>query len=107
MSAFPCGCDPTHKTGPYLCEWHRVEWEKFLASVTVVQIGQTKRRSLLESYTSVSIGYSISLLIQIYLYPLMGIEITLSQNMIAVGIFTAVSIIRSYWVRRMFNHLEK
>lgn len=25
MSAQPCGCDPTHKPHPWVCEWHRQE----------------------------------------------------------------------------------
>ena len=67
--------------------------------------GQTKHMSVLESLLNVAIGYGVALATQLLVFPLFGIHISLSQN-IGIGvIFTAVSIVRSYIVRRFFNWL--
>lgn len=68
--------------------------------------GQLKRHSLLESILNVMIGYTIAILTQILVFPLFGIQIPISSQLSIGGIFTAVSIIRSYYVRRFFNYLH-
>ena len=68
-----------------------------------MKIGQTKKYSLLESLVNVAIGYWVALLAQIVTFPLFGIHVSIQEN-IGIGvIFTAVSIIRSYLLRRVFN----
>lgn len=64
---------------------------------------QTKKYSLIESITNTFVGFIVSLLIQLIIYPTMGIPVTFSQNIIITFIFTIVSILRGYIVRRMFN----
>jgi len=66
---------------------------------------QTKKKSLIESTAQTVIGLATSILIQILLYPLMGIPVTLFQNVIITAVFFAVSIIRGYFVRRIFEKL--
>jgi hypothetical protein len=39
----------------------------------------------------------------VFFFPLIGIEASLSQNFISSIIFTVISIIRSYAIRRWFN----
>ena len=64
---------------------------------------QLKRHSLLESVINVAVGYGVALLSQIVIFPLYGMEVPLSAN-IQIGIwFTAISIVRSYVLRRAFN----
>jgi hypothetical protein len=66
-------------------------------------MSQTKKHSLLESLTNVLFGYGVALASQVLIFPLYGINIPLSDNL-AIGIwFTAISIIRSYVLRRWFN----
>ena len=67
---------------------------------------QTKKLSLIESITSTLIGFTVSLLVQIVIYPIMNIPVTIVQNLTITFVFTAVSIIRSYFVRRFFNRLH-
>jgi len=66
---------------------------------------QTKRKSLIESIIQTVIGLGTSILIQIILYPMMGIPVTFSQNLIITLVFFLVSIVRGYFVRRIFDRL--
>lgn len=65
--------------------------------------GQSKKHSLLESVVNVAIGYGIAILSQIAIFPLFGIHIPLRDNLLIGVIFTVVSIVRSYALRRAFN----
>ena len=64
---------------------------------------QTKLSSLVESLTNTIIGYSINLVVQLIVYPLYGATFTLSQNIQLGLVFMAVSLARSYLIRRYFN----
>lgn len=67
---------------------------------------QTKKMSLIETLSSVAIGYIISLVAQMIIFPFFGINISFSENL-AIGLFfTVVSIIRGYYVRRFFNWIK-
>jgi len=66
---------------------------------------QTKHKSLVESITQTIIGLGTSILIQVILYPIMGIPVTFAQNIIITIVFFIVSIIRGYLVRRYFNKI--
>jgi len=65
---------------------------------------QSRRHSILESITQTVIGLATSFVIQVILYPLMGIPVTFKQNIIITAVFFVVSIIRGYIVRRIFNN---
>jgi hypothetical protein len=67
---------------------------------------QTRLQSLIESWANVAIGYLIALAAQLIVFPLYDIEISMSQNIQIGLIFTAVSIARSYALRRLFNRLH-
>jgi len=64
---------------------------------------QTKKHSVIESITQTIIGLVTSILIQIILYPILGIPVSFKQNVIITIVFFIVSIIRGYFVRRFFN----
>ena len=53
------------------------------------------------------IGYTIALLTQFFVYWLWNIPVSLGQNLMIGIVFTIVSLIRSYWVRRLFNYLHR
>jgi len=67
---------------------------------------QTRRQSFFESCINVAIGYGVALLSQIIVFPMFGINAEISTNLAIGAIFTAISIARSYVVRRAFNHLH-
>jgi hypothetical protein len=68
---------------------------------------QTRLGSLTESCINVAIGYGVALASQILVFPLFGINIPLSSNMAIGAIFTIISIVRSYCVRRVFNYGQR
>lgn len=64
---------------------------------------QSKLQSLVESVANVAIGYSVALAGQLVVFPLYGMDVSISQNMQIGVIFTVISLARSYGVRRLFN----
>lgn len=64
---------------------------------------QTKKYSLIESITNTFAGFIISFIIQLAIYPIMGIPVKFSQNIIITIVFTVASILRGYFIRRIFN----
>ena len=68
---------------------------------------QTKLQSLIESITNILIGYFVAIASQLAVFPLFGINIPLSDNLLIGVWFTAVSIVRGYAVRRYFNRGKK
>ena len=68
---------------------------------------QSRKASLAESVANVAIGYLVALSVQLVVFPLLSIPVSLNQNLLIGAIFTAVSLARSYCVRRMFNWLHK
>ena len=72
----------------------------------IVAAEQSRRMSLVESLANVAIGYGIALLTQLAVFPLFGLSVSLWQNAAIGGIFTVVSIARSYCLRRVFERLR-
>jgi len=66
---------------------------------------QTKKHSMIESISQTLIGLLTSILIQAIIYPLLNIPVTFSQNLIITAVFFITSILRGYFVRRIFNKL--
>jgi len=66
---------------------------------------QTRRFSFLESLVNVGIGYGVSVVTQVVVFPLFGIRVPLRDNLTIGAVFTVISIVRSYTVRRVFNCL--
>ena len=64
---------------------------------------QSKIESLIESVITVGSGLVIAVIIQLLIFPLYDIEITLFENVQLAIIFTISSIIRIYIIRRYFN----
>ena len=68
---------------------------------------QTKRQSAIESLTSTTIGIIIGIVLNLTILPIFGYPVSLSDSLWISVIFTAVSVIRSYAVRRIFNSKEE
>lgn len=67
---------------------------------------QSKKMSLIETVLSVLIGYIVALLSQIVVFPLFDIEVSLIDNLLIGLLFTVISIIRGYYIRRLFNWID-
>jgi len=65
---------------------------------------QSRWHSLLESGTNILIGYGVAIASQLLIFPLYGINIPLSDNLLIGVWFTLISLIRSYTLRRYFTH---
>ena len=68
---------------------------------------QNKRMSFVESLTNVAIGYLVAVGSQIVIFPLFDIHVPMRDNFLIGLWFTAISIMRSYFVRRFYNRLAK
>ena len=66
---------------------------------------QTKKKSIIESVVQTVAGLLISFLIQIIIYPLLGIPVKLHQNIIITAVFFLASLGRGYIIRRIFNKI--
>ena len=68
---------------------------------------QTKRQSLVETLTSVFVGWLIGVILNMLVLPLFDYDVNLTDGVLISIIFTAVSVVRSYVVRRFFNSRSK
>lgn len=68
---------------------------------------QTKKQSLFESSVNVVIGYLVALLSQLVIFPLFGLDVPFSDNLLIGLWFTIISIVRSYTLRRYFNRKHR
>ena len=64
---------------------------------------QTKLGSFYESLINIIIGWTINFTANMTIFPLFGWEISVEQNIWLGTIYTFISLIRSYIVRRWFN----
>lgn len=64
---------------------------------------QSRLESFLEAKLNTIVGLIVSFLLGMIVYPLYGFQVTASQNLSIMAIFTVASVIRSYTIRRIFN----
>ncbi len=70
-------------------------------------MSQPRALSALEAVTNVIAGLGLAFATQIAVFPLIGVSATLSQNATLAGVFTLVSLVRSYLIRRLFNRMGR
>ena len=66
---------------------------------------QSRTASLLEAGANVLVGYLVALAAQQLIFPLFGIHTSLAQDSAIAAAFTAVSLVRSYMLRRIFERI--
>jgi hypothetical protein len=64
---------------------------------------QTRRESIIEAWTNIVIGFSINYTANLIFLPMVGAELTAANNFWLGWLYTAVSILRQYALRRWFN----
>ncbi len=67
---------------------------------------QSRLMSLVESLANVLVGYGVAVATQMMVFPLFGLAVTVTENLLIGLIFTAVSIVRSYALRRGFEAMR-
>lgn len=70
---------------------------------SAIKMGQTRRGSLLESLVNIVVGYSINFTANLLIFPLFGWHISPRENLTLGVIYTGISLVRSYGLRRLFN----
>ena len=68
---------------------------------------QSRLMSLVEALTNVVAGYGVAVGTQLLVFPLFGLEATLRQSLGIGAIFTLVSLVRGYLLRRAFEAARK
>jgi len=69
-------------------------------------MAQTKTGSLVEALANIAVGFSINWCANMAILPLFGFHVTGGQAFGIGLIFTAISLVRSYVLRRWFNGLK-
>lgn len=64
---------------------------------------QTRLGSLYEALINIAIGFSINFAANLLIFPLFGFHISAGSNFLMGCIYTAISLVRSYVIRRWFN----
>ena len=67
---------------------------------------QSRLMSFCEAIANVAIGYGVAVLTQILIFPMFGLHTTLAQNLQMGAVFTVISIVRSYVLRRVFEAIR-
>ncbi|HHH46068.1 MAG TPA: hypothetical protein ENK53_03545 [Thiotrichales bacterium] len=67
---------------------------------------QSRGMSMVEAIANVVIGFGVGVGTQILAFPLFGIGIGARSHLALGGIFTVVSLVRSYALRRLFEHIR-
>jgi len=68
-------------------------------------MNQTRLGSLIEVCINILIGFSINWIANMYILPLYGFAITGGQAFSMGLLFTVISVVRSYVIRRWFNSM--
>lgn len=64
---------------------------------------QSRLMSAVEAVTNVAVGFGVAVLTQALVFPLFGIHATMGEHLAIGGVFTVVSVVRSYALRRLFE----
>ena len=66
-------------------------------------MSQSRRASAIEAVANVAAGYGVAVAAQAAVFPLFGLHASAGQHLAIGGIFTVVSLVRSYALRRLFE----
>lgn len=68
---------------------------------------QSRIYSFIESLTNIVVGFIINVIANIIVLPIFGFHPSLLEASGMGLIFTIISLLRSYFLRRIFNRMEK
>ncbi|MEO0360246.1 MAG: hypothetical protein AAF322_04015 [Pseudomonadota bacterium] len=69
--------------------------------------GQSRLLSLVEAAANVALGFGVAVGAQLLVFPAVGLQASLSQNLQIGAAFTAISLARSYALRRLFEAIGR
>jgi hypothetical protein len=66
-------------------------------------MNQSRLESLIEAVANIVIGFTINYIANLLIFPLFGFHISPGANFVMGCIYTVISLVRSYALRRWFN----
>jgi len=69
-------------------------------------MSQTRLGSFLEAHANIIVGFTINYCANLLIFPLFGMHISLANNFLMGLIYTGISFVRQYAIRRWFNGLK-
>lgn len=70
-------------------------------------MSQTHLGSILEAWANIAVGFGINFCANLVILPFFGFSITAGQAFRVGLIFTVISLVRSYVLRRVFNRIRR
>jgi ABC-type long-subunit fatty acid transport system fused permease/ATPase subunit len=67
---------------------------------------QSRTMSFVEAITNVGVGFLLAVMTQMAIFPVMELQVSISDNLLIGAIFTAVSIVRTFTLRRLFESIR-
>lgn len=68
-------------------------------------MGQSRKGSAFEAAMSIAIGLIVSIIANHFVFPMYGFIPSFRQNIEITVIYTGISFVRTYGVRRLFNFI--
>ncbi len=69
-------------------------------------MNQSKMQSAVEACANTAVGYGVAVVSQLLVFPMFGINVPLSDNLLIGLWFTVISLVRGYVLRRLFNRIK-
>lgn len=69
-------------------------------------MSQTRKGSFVEAWTNIVVGLLVSMLANAIVFPAFGFRISAGANVQISLIYTLISLVRSYLLRRAFNAMR-
>ncbi len=66
---------------------------------------QSRLMSLIEALANVVVGFWLAVIAQLLVFPLFGLSVSFGQNLAIATLFTGISLMRGYALRRLFESL--
>ena len=66
-------------------------------------MAQTRARSWKEAWINIAIGYGVNFVANLVVFPLFGYNVSVHDNVIIGIIYTGISLVRQYVIRRYMN----
>lgn len=66
-------------------------------------MAQSRKRSWAEAWINIFIGYAVNFVANLLVFPLFGYDISVQDNLIIGVIYTGISLVRQYVIRRWMN----
>ena len=70
-------------------------------------MSQTRLGSFIEAWGNVLVGFGINYAANLLVLPLFGFKVTMTAALGIGVIFTVISVVRSYVLRRVFNGIKQ